>query len=393
MAATGCFITMLAADVVGYPGLIRDDEEGTFERLEADRRQLVYPRIAEYHGRIVRTSGDTLLVEFASATEAVRCAVEVQLGIIDRNVGTSPERRMMFRAGVDIGELTAKGDDLVSRAVAALPTNELASLIKPGTNIYSDGGNVAVRLAALAKPAGICISGGIRDAIRDQLPYTFADIGKQNLDLRASPMHCYVMSTDAVAAKPHVAERKQRGTPSRSVRLRSVGIAASLFATVGIWTAALWAWLDADSSTAPIRAPVVASSHMPFGSGTEEQSALRSAPVSSIAADSVTEAPPPQPPPASSTAADNGAQAVPAGPASPNIDSAVVRGKQTPSARRTAPESVPAVIRGNHASSALQTTPDTGMAVVRGNQAPSALQGAPDSGTVVIRGNQAPSTP
>jgi len=122
----------------------------------------------------------------------------------------------------------------VSRAVAALPTDELASLIKPGTNIYSDGGNVPARLAALAEPAGICISGGIRDAIRDQLPYTFADIGKQNLDLRASPMHCYVMSADAVAAKPHVAERKQRGTPSRSVRLRSVGIAASLFATVGI---------------------------------------------------------------------------------------------------------------------------------------------------------------
>ena len=387
MTATACFVTTLADNRVGCSEPIGDDAEGTVQRLEAYRRQLVYPRIAEHHGRIVRTYGDNMLVEFASATEAVRCAVEVQRGIIDRNVGTSPDRRITFRVGVDTGETAAIGDDLVSRVVAALPTDELASLVKPG------GGDVAVRLAALADPAGICISGKVRDAIGDQLPYAFADIGKQNLDLRASPMHCYVMSADALAAKPYVAERKQRGATSRSARLRSAGIAASLFANVGLGTAALWMWLNADSATAPISAPVPASLHMPLGSGTEELSALQSAPLSSIAADSLTEAPPPQPPPASNAAADKGALAPPAEPASPHTASAVVPGKQAPSVLRTAPESVPAVIRGNQASSALQTTPDSGMAVVRGNPAPSSLQVTPDSGAVVIRGNSGPSTP
>ena len=119
MAATGRLITMLAADMVSYSGVIREDETGILELLEADRDQLVYRRIAEHHGRIVRTSGDSLLAEFASATEAVRCAVEVQRGIIDRNIGISPYRRITLRVGVDIGEVAANGDDLVSRAVAA----------------------------------------------------------------------------------------------------------------------------------------------------------------------------------------------------------------------------------------------------------------------------------
>ena len=254
MTATACFVTTLADNRVGCSEPVRDDAEGTVQRLEAYRRQLVYPRIEEHHGRIVRTPGDNMLVEFASATEAVRCAVEVQRGIIDRNVGTSLDRRITLGVGIDIGETAAIGDDLVSRVVAALPTDELASLVKPGS--HRDGGDVAVRLAALAGPAGICISGKVRDAIGDQLPYAFADIGKQNIDLRASPMHCYVMSANAPPAKPYVARRKQRGATSRSARLRSAAIAASLFANVGLGTAALWMWLNADLATAPISAPV-----------------------------------------------------------------------------------------------------------------------------------------
>jgi adenylate cyclase len=388
MAATGHLITMLAADVVGYSGVIREDEKGILERLVADRHQLVYPRITEHHGRIVRRSGDSLLVEFASATEAVRCAVEVQRGIIDRNIGISPDRRITFRVGVDIGEVAANRDDLVSRAAAALPADKLASLIKPGTNISVDGSNFAARLAALAEPSGICISGRVHDAIRDQLPYTFADIGKQNFDIHAASVQCYAMSGDAIAAKPHVAAQKQRGSPRRSARLRSAGIAASLFATAGIWAAALWAWLDADS--APIRASTTAGS--PFVSGTQEQSALQSAPVSSLAPDGVTQAPPPQPPPTSNTAADSSSPALPAGRDLPNIGVALGRDQQAPSALQTMPKGVPAVIRGNQASSGPQPTPDSGMAVVKGNRKPSPLQIMPDNGTVVIRGNKAPST-
>jgi class 3 adenylate cyclase len=327
MAATGRLITMLAADVVGYSGVIREDETGILELLEADRDQLVYRRIAEHHGRIVRTSGDSLLVEFASATEAVRCAVEVQRGIIDRNISISPDQRITFRVGVDIGEM-ANGDDLVSRAVAALPADKLASLIKPGTNISVDGSNLAARLAALAESSGICISGRVHDAMREQLPYTFADIGKQNFDIHAAPVQCYAMSADAIAAKPHVAAQKQRGSPGRSARLRSAGIAASLFATAGIWAAVLWAWLDADS--APITASTTAGS--PFVSGTQEQTALQFAPVSSIAADGVTQAPPPEPPPTSNTAADSSSPALPAGRDLPNIGVALGRDQQAPSA-------------------------------------------------------------
>ena len=389
MAATGRRITMPAADMVGYSGVIMEDETGILERLEADRQQLVYPRIAEHHGRIVRTSGDSLLVEFASATEAVRCAVDVQRGIIDRDIGISPDRRITFRVGIDIGEMAENGDDLVSRAVAALPADKLASLIKPGTNISVAGSNLAARLAALAEPSGICISGRVRDAIHDQLPYTFADIGKQNFDIHTAPVQCYAISTDAMAAKPHVAAQQQRGSARRSARLRSAGIAASLFATAGIWAAALWAWLDVDS--APITASTTAGS--PFVSGTQKQSALQSAPVSSVAADSVTQAPPPQPPPTSNTAADSGSPALPAGRDLPNIEVALGRDQQAPSAPQTMPKGVPAVIRGDQASSGPQPTPDSGMAVVKGNRKPSPLQITPDNGTVIIRGNQAPSTP
>jgi adenylate cyclase len=182
---------MFAADLVGYSGVIKEDEKGIIERLEGDRHQLVYPRIAEHHGRIVRMSGDSLLVEFDNATEAMRCAVEVLRCIIDRNIGILPDRRITFRLGVDIGEVTANGDDLVSRAVAALPAGKLASVIKPSTNISVDGCNLAARLAALAEPSGICISGRVRDAICDQLPYMFADIG--NTTSTSTQRQCSVM--------------------------------------------------------------------------------------------------------------------------------------------------------------------------------------------------------
>jgi hypothetical protein len=155
MAGIGRFIVTLAAEVVGYSKLIRADEKGTIEQLEAHRDQFVRPKIAEHSGRIVRATEDNLLVEFESATEAVRCAVELQNGMIDRNIRTLPDRRITFRIGVTIGQAPDNGDDLVSRAVAALPRDTLATLIKPGAQGHGEHGNIAVRLAALAEPAGI----------------------------------------------------------------------------------------------------------------------------------------------------------------------------------------------------------------------------------------------
>ena len=124
------------------------DEERTHERLKAHRRQLVDPKIKEHHGRIVKTTGDGMLVEFPSVVDAVRCAVEMQRAMVDRNADIAEDKRITFRIGVNLGDVIAEGGD-----------------------IYGDGVNVAARLEALAEPGGICISGTVWDHIRDKLPY------------------------------------------------------------------------------------------------------------------------------------------------------------------------------------------------------------------------------
>src|SRR5438128_819196 len=138
---------ILAADVAGYSRLMGADEEGTLQRLRAHRRELVEPKISEHRGRIVKTTGDGMLVEFPSVVDAVRCAVEIQRAMVDRNAGIAEEKRITFRIGVNLGDVIIDGDD-----------------------IYGDGVNIAARLEALAEPGGICISRTIRDHIGDRLP-------------------------------------------------------------------------------------------------------------------------------------------------------------------------------------------------------------------------------
>ena len=212
MAATDRLIVTLAAEVVGYSRLIRADEKGALEQLEAHRNQFVYPKIAEHSGRIVRATGDNLLVEFESATEAVRCAAELQSGMIGRNIRTLPDRRITFRIGVSFGQVTGNGDDLVTRAVAALPRDTLATLIKPGAEVYLGRGNIAVRLAALAEPAGICVSGVVRDAIRDRLPYLFKRHRKtEPRDRRtAGTLLCHEIGRRGIRYAPHDAANCRR---------------------------------------------------------------------------------------------------------------------------------------------------------------------------------------
>jgi adenylate cyclase len=137
---------ILAADVVGYSRLMGADEEGTLERLKAHRRELVDPKIREHRGRIVKTTGDGMLVEFASVVDAVRCAAELQRAMVDRNAEISEDKRITFRIGVNLGDIIVDGDD-----------------------IYGDGVNIAARLEALAEPGGICVSRVVRDQIRDKL--------------------------------------------------------------------------------------------------------------------------------------------------------------------------------------------------------------------------------
>jgi adenylate cyclase len=177
MASTRRLAAILAADVAGYSRLIGADEEGTHERLKAHLRKLVDPKIEEHRGRIVKNTGDGLLAEFPSVVDAVRCAVEVQRGMIDREPDVPEERRISFRIGVNLGDVIVEEHD-----------------------IFGDGVNVAARLEALAEPGGICISRVVRDQIRDKLPYLFEDMGEQALKNIARPVRAYRVATGAVSA-------------------------------------------------------------------------------------------------------------------------------------------------------------------------------------------------
>src|SRR5689334_3703044 len=144
------------------------DEEGTLNCLKAHRRELVDPKIREHHGRIVKTTGDGMLVEFSSVVDAVRCAVEIQRAMVDRNAELAEDKRITFRIGVNLGDVIADGGD-----------------------IYGDGVNIAARLEALAEPGGICISRTVRDHIRGKLPYVFEDLGEQTDKNIARPIRVY----------------------------------------------------------------------------------------------------------------------------------------------------------------------------------------------------------
>src|SRR5215469_11955221 len=159
---------ILAADVAGYSRLMGADEEGTHERLKGHLRELVNPKIGEHHGRIVKNTGDGFLAEFASVLDAVRCAAEVQRGILDRNADTPEDERILFRIGVNLGDVIVEPED-----------------------IFGDGVNIAARIEALAEPGGICISRVVRDQIRDKLPYSFDDIGEQSVKNIAHPVHVF----------------------------------------------------------------------------------------------------------------------------------------------------------------------------------------------------------
>jgi adenylate cyclase len=170
---------ILAADVVGYSRLMGADEEGTLERLKAHRRELVDPKIREHRGRIVKTTGDGMLVEFASVVDAVRCAAELQRAMIDREAGMPEDRRIRFRIGINLGDIIVDGDD-----------------------IFGDGVNVAARLEALAEPGGICVSRTVRDQIRDKLPYSFEDMGEQSVKNIARPVRVYALRPETIASLP-----------------------------------------------------------------------------------------------------------------------------------------------------------------------------------------------
>jgi TolB-like protein/class 3 adenylate cyclase len=179
MPAVRRLAAILAADVAGYSRLMGVDEEGTHERLQAHFAELAHPKIEEHRGRVVKNTGDGFLAEFASVVDAVRCAVEMQRGMTDREPDIPEERRIRFRVGVNVGDIIVESND-----------------------IFGDGVNVAARLEGLAEPGGVCVSRMVRDNVRDKVDYTFEDLGEQQVKNIARPVRVYEVRADRAVSPP-----------------------------------------------------------------------------------------------------------------------------------------------------------------------------------------------
>lgn len=217
---------IVAADVVGYSRLMGADEAGTHARLKALREQIIEPQIAAYHGRIVKLMGDGILAEFPSVVDALACAVEVQRAVAARNADIPDDQRIVFRIGINLGDVIVEGDD-----------------------IYGDGVNIAARLEPLAEPGGICISQMARDGVSNKLPLDYADMGEQRVKNIAEPVRAYrvPIPTNAVmplgsGGEPSQVSESTAETPHQKP-LRQIGRWASLAAVIVILlsgSAVLW---------------------------------------------------------------------------------------------------------------------------------------------------------
>jgi class 3 adenylate cyclase len=168
---------IVAADVAGYSKLMRRDDSGTLSALKAHRRDVIDPKVAEYGGRVVKSIGDGLLMEFPSVVDATRCAVDVQRALAARNADVPADRRIAFRMGVNVGDVIIDGDD-----------------------IFGDGVNVAARLEALAEPGGICVSRRVYEEVSGKVEAAFADRGLQRVKNIEPGVHVYALQLDGTTA-------------------------------------------------------------------------------------------------------------------------------------------------------------------------------------------------
>src|SRR5690348_8763235 len=187
MNSTRRLAAILAADVAGYSRRIGTDEQGTLNRLRSIRTDIVDPKTNEHRGRLVKTTGDGLLVEFGSVVDALRCAVEIQRTMAERNSG--PAERIEFRIGINVGDVVVEDGD-----------------------IFGDGVNVAARLEGLAEPGGICVSARVQEDAAGKLGLNFEDIGEQALKNIARPIRAYRVRIAIAETTPTA--RAMRGTPA-----------------------------------------------------------------------------------------------------------------------------------------------------------------------------------
>src|SRR5438477_2185642 len=178
---------ILAADVVGYSRLMGADEAGTLEALKTVRAEVVEGKVTQHQGRIVKLTGDGMLVEFPSVVNAVRCAAEIQRGMRDRNADLPQDRRIEFRIGVNLGDVIVEGDD-----------------------IFGDGVNVAARLESIAEPGGIAVSHSVRDHVGNRLDLIFEDMGEQSLKNITKPIRVYNVSLENAATQGPVSMKGER---------------------------------------------------------------------------------------------------------------------------------------------------------------------------------------
>ena len=206
---------IVAADVVGYSRLMGGDESGTLAALKALRHELVDPKIADHGGRLVKTTGDGLLVEFASVVDAVSCAIDLQTAMAEQNVDVPEDRRMVFRIGVNEGDIIVDGDD-----------------------IFGDGVNVAARMQEIAPPGGLCVSSRVYDDVRNRLDAFFEDGGERALKNIARPVQVYRWTPGATGSATAGQFVKATARPSRMAWT----IAAAAVVALGI---AGWWWSSA----------------------------------------------------------------------------------------------------------------------------------------------------
>jgi adenylate cyclase len=190
---------IMAADIAGYSRLMGVDEEGTLRQLKSHRKELVDPKITEHRGRIVKTTGDGMLVEFVSVVDAVRCAVDIQRTMIERTAQLPAEKRIQFRVGINVGDIIIDDDD-----------------------IYGDGVNVAARLEGLAEPGGIMVSRVVHDQVQDKLGFEFDDMGEQAVKNIARPVgvhriHLTERASASIAPAAGKIERAASERPSIAV--------------------------------------------------------------------------------------------------------------------------------------------------------------------------------
>jgi adenylate cyclase len=232
VAETRKLAAILVSDVVGYSRLAGTDEDRTLARLRALRSDLIDPTIAVYNGRVVKRTGDGIIVEFRSVVDAVRCAIEVQNGMVERNAGLPPERRIVFRVGIHLGDVVEESDG----------------------DLMGDGVNIAARLEGIAKPGAICLSEDAYRQVKSRLDLVVSDLGAAQLKNIAEPVRVYSLEVGKPAQARPVTEAKP---PEPKKRSALAPLAAAIVVLLVVIAGGAWYFLGANrSATVASNAPL-----------------------------------------------------------------------------------------------------------------------------------------